>query len=318
MTNASTMPRATRTAHKTNNQRSLLSKGMRLFVSPEPAGRKITAGFSLIQRIGKSANVDVWFPESFRQELNAKIAEGLRLSPQDFPAEWAAVRQFELLQEAGNYKIFDLTSEHLTRSLVDVTRNMRGGGYRVTIASIGSYQPPGEADDLEILDRRLQDRISALTHMLYMEEESENINAAMDVKLKQETWDYRTELPHVGVTLGARHLFRPVKLGNKISAADQRHKHAMHFFDILSQLPQRHIVHDTAVGLQLPDSINEHEWIYCAQGEDTLQAFNSLLKDLFTPFDKGKASVQHMQGYGDRLNVGADQHYSSLAKFALQ
>ena len=318
---------------KPPQHRTLLSKNMRLFISPEPAGRKITAGFSFIQRISKGANVDVWFPEAMRQILDKKIADGHKLVPQDFPAQWAAVRQFELLQEAGNYKVYDLKTDHLWRAMRDKEHSMRAGGYRVTIASIGSYAKPGDEDDLEILDKRLQERLSTLTHVLYLEDESERINGETGGKLARGEWDFRNELPHVGVTLGSRHLFRPVKEGAALTAADVRHKRAMTFFDIISQLPQRHIVHDTAIGLQLPDLNSENEQPYCALGEDTLLGFNQLMTDLFTPFDhislgrlnghegagnEIKATVQHMQAYGDRLNSGADRHYSGLAHYALQ
>src|SRR5580658_7880864 len=100
-----------------------------LFVSPPAAGRRITAGFSYLQRIGKSASLDVWFPEVLRRELDALVAQGAKLGPENFPAEWAAVRQFELLQEAGNYKIYDMEASYITRTLSDLARNMRAGGY---------------------------------------------------------------------------------------------------------------------------------------------------------------------------------------------
>jgi hypothetical protein len=403
MTKSTALPRARAVS------KSLMTPA-RMFVSPIAAGRRITAGFSFIQRIGKAACTDVWFPDALRRELDQIIAEGGKLGPAHFPAQWAAVRQFELLQEAGNYKIYDLDATYLTRTLVDLARNMKGGGYRVIVVSLGSYDSDGGRDDLEILDKRLQDRISALTHMLYLEEQSETVNAELDKKLAEGRWDYRTELPHVGLTLGARDLFRPaggsrqmreavtipsppvVTMsawvndcgvsdgetgralarvhtspqkgqyavdagiyhfaaadcgrdvvisymrnasggGAKLSTADHKHKLSQHFFEILGLLPAQHIVHDTAVGLQLPDANSENEWIYLAQGEDTLRSFNALMGDLFTPFDgvslsglngrKGatseiKASVQHMRGYGDRLNSGADQFYSGLMSYTLQ
>jgi hypothetical protein len=324
------------------------SGGKPLFASPRPAGRRITAGFSWLQRIGKSASFDVWFPEALRRTLNSLIEEGHEISPEHFPAEWAAVRQFELLQEAGNYKIYDLDATHLTRTLADLARNMRAGGYRVTVATIGSYGSDGADDDLEILDQRLQSRLSQLIHMLYLEEQSADINDGHHKALANGTWDYRTALPHVGVTLGARDLFHPEKpkrkrggKGKKDGGAggepkrfspEVRHKLARQFFDILSLLPHSHIVHDTAVGLQLPESINENEWIYLAQGEDTLRAFNGLLSDLFSPFDKLslsgldgradaaceiKSTVQHMRGYGDRLTPEAQHFYQNLTQLSL-
>src|SRR5580658_3125553 len=77
-----------------------------LFTSPSPAGRRITAGFTYLQRIGKSASIDVWFPDAIKESIGQILAVGENPSPADFPAEWAAVRQFELLQEAGNLSIY--------------------------------------------------------------------------------------------------------------------------------------------------------------------------------------------------------------------
>jgi len=386
-----------------------------LFVSPPAAGRKITAGFSFLQRIGKSASIDVWFPEQLQEELNRLVDAGTLLGPDHFPAEWAAVRQFELLQDAGNYKIYDMHADYITRSLKELTRSMRGGGYRVTVATIGSYTDEKAKDDLEILDRRLQKRISHLIHMLYLEEQSESINKAMDAALAAESWDYQDALPHVGVTLGARDLFRPIDatvrqtkqniiippaphivptsrlegwvhdLGivdadyaqpfmhvarkpeageyriqngvyhfakadagrdvtltymhnasgqgqpRKLSQSERKHQLAKQFFDILDLLPQKNIVHDTAVGLQLPESINENEWIYVTQSDETFACFNRLLTDLFSPFDdmsmsaldgredaksEVKSMAQHLRGHGDRLTPDADQFYRNLAHYS--
>ena len=182
-----------------------------MFISPAPAGRRITAGFSWMQRIGKSAAVDVWFPDCLKRNVEEIIAAGKTPRSDSFPAEWAAVRQFELLQEAGNYKIYDLDPTRLMRTLNDLTKSMRGGGYRVTVATIGSYVQPGLNDELEILDKRLQERISSFINMLYLEEQSEKLNIALDAALQEERWDYQTALPHIGVTLGARDLFRPFR-----------------------------------------------------------------------------------------------------------
>ena len=323
---------------------SVHAAGKMLFASPQRAGRRITAGFSYLQRIGKAASIDVWFPNELRQWLGKLIEQGIEIGSEHFPAEWAAIRQFELLQEAGNYKIYDLDCTNLTRTLVDLTRNMRAGGYRVTVATLGGYSNDGAHDDLEILDRRLQSRLSQLIHMLYLEEQSADITAGHAKDLAAGLWDYRTALPHVGVTLGARDLFRPIKPrrkggkksggstgGPKNFSSEVRHRLAQKFFDIVSQLPQEHIVHDTAIGLQLPESINENEWIYLAQGEDTLRAFNGLMTDLFSPFDnvsmsgldgreavhEAKSTVQHLRGYGDRLTPDAGQFYQNLAQMGL-
>ena len=119
------------------------------------AGRRITAGFTCLQRIGKAASYDVWFPQALRDALSAQTDDS------DFPAAsfevgWAAVRQFELLQEAGNHKIYDLDPQNLQRATLDLARGMRAGGLRVTVATLGSYAG-GAGDDLAILDRRLRE-----------------------------------------------------------------------------------------------------------------------------------------------------------------
>ena len=54
-------------------------------------------------------------------------------------AQWAAVRQFELLQESGNLNVIDLDPTQLLRTIRDVARFMHGGGYRVTVVTIGGY-----------------------------------------------------------------------------------------------------------------------------------------------------------------------------------
>jgi hypothetical protein len=304
-----------------------------MFVSPPPAGRQITAGFSYMQRIGKSASVDVWFPDAIHKMAQEILDLGQIPGAEFFPAEWAAVRQFELLQEAGNYKIYDLDPTNLTRTLTDLTRSMRGGGYRVTVATLGYYDDGARRDELEILDRRLQKRIAHLINMLYLEEQSDAINAALDKKLTAGNWDYQKELPHIGVTLGARDLFKPIKTGAPLVGAARNHKLARQFFDILGLLPQSHILHDTAIGLQLPEAINEQEWIYIARDGEKVGNFVRLLDDLFAPFNKWslaglneregagpeiKPMVGHMQGYGDRLRPEAENFYRQLAGLTAQ
>lgn len=158
----------------TESQRAF-SINKSFFVSPPPVGRKITAGFSWMRRISKGTSMDVWFPDDLRDHLARITARGGKIGPHNFPAEWAAVRQFELLQEAGNYKIYDLDADNMPRTLVDLTRSMRAGGYRVTVATIGSYDDDA-GDDLAILDKSLQKRLAHLTHMLYLEEQSAEIN----------------------------------------------------------------------------------------------------------------------------------------------
>ena len=194
------------------------------------------------------------------------LPPGTKSAKSSFPLEWAAVRQFELLQEAGNYKIYDLDPTQLQRATLDLSRSMRAGGYRVTVATLGSYHQQPAGDDLEILDRRLQRRISQMIQMLYLDQQSEQANTENDAKLAANQWNYVTALPHVGMVLGARDLFRPVRMTDykaqrPVAAIRAQYKQARRFFDILNMLPQKHILHDTAIGLQLPELNDRNEWI---------------------------------------------------------
>ncbi|MDD4615950.1 MAG: hypothetical protein PHW76_02380 [Alphaproteobacteria bacterium] len=288
-----------------------------LFEAPYMAGRKITAGFSYLQRIGKSGAYDVWFPEDFKAEIRLLEEAGIPLGPERFGAEWAAVRQFELLHEAGNYKIYDLKAETLLRSFRDLTRSMRAGGYRITVATLGRYEDESPRDELEILDRRLQEGIAQMIHMLYLEESSEQANAESDERLESGQWDYRQDLPHIGIALGSRDLFRRPPKDGSIPPSMRKNRLAKQFFEIINKLPQTHIVHDTAVGLQLPELIGENHWIYLPDSDETFSSFNRLLTNLFEKFDnislsrlhgredahdEIKAASLHLRGYGDRLN----------------
>ena len=322
------------------------SFGAPFFASPQPAGRKITAGFTCLQRITKAANFDVWFPQQLQRDLETRRALGQAIGATQFPAQWAAVRQFELLHEAGNHKIYDLDPANIQRATRDLSASMRAGGYRITVATLGSYQETSIGDELEILDLRLQSRIAQMIHMLYLDEQSEQVNAASDAKLREECWDYRQELPHIGMILGARDLFQPIsddeeedkwskKTGKKSgsgssSPLNRRHKQARQFFNILSKLPQNHIVHDTAIGLQLPELNGENQWNYIASSDETLAAFNQVLCDLFDKFNgisltrlqgcgaghsEIKSSTLHLRSYGHPLTERTAQFYrgASLA-----
>ena len=233
--------------------------------------------------------------------------------------------------------------------MLDMTRSMRAGGYRMTVATIGRYEESSPGDELEILDRQLQEGLAQMIHMLYLDEISNQANAEADARLSANLWDYRQDLPHIGMVLGAENVFRRLgdgeedkdddtskrgKKGGKkggngtLSQAKHRHVLAKHFFDILGRLPQNHIVHDTAIGLQLPELIGENQWIYIADPEETFLSFNRALSHVYDKFngislsrlnghadacDEIKASVFHMRGYGDRLNDRSESFYRRAA-----
>lgn len=259
------------------------------FFTAPLTGRRIVAGFSYLQRIGKGASTEVWFDEAKDLVLQTK-------------AEWAAIRQFELLQEAGNLAIDELDVMDFKRTFQTLMR-MRSGGYRVTILTLGHYTASSNTDDLEILDRKLQDEITQMIHFLYLSEMSEQINQHNHSAIWKTDWHFASALPHVAATLGARRLFRPEKetLKEKI------------FFDILERLPSRHIMHDTAVGLVLPDASKEKNWTYIAQRENQFRLFQQAITDIFSNLDKERAVMSHMRGYGDRLSPANDAHYKACA-----
>ena len=186
-----------------------------------------------------------------------------------------------------------------------------------------------------------------MIHMLYLDTQSDEVNAKIDKELAASTWDYREQLPHVGMVLGAQDLFQRIiseeqeeeahkKKGGKTGSSGTRSmtnrklKQAQHFFHILNQLPQSHILHDTAIGLQLPELNGEHQWNYVAASDETLDAFNRVLNDVFDKFNhlslgrlheredataEIKSSTVHLRGYGDHLNDRS--HFYRRASLAL-
>jgi hypothetical protein len=106
------------------------------------------------------------------------------------------------------------------------------------------------------------------------------------------------------MVLGSEGLFRPATDNHKNNQARQ-------FFDILNLLPQKHVVHDIAIGLQLPELNGVNQWNYIAASDETLGAFNRALGDLFG------SHIFHMRGYGDRLTEAHD-HFYREASLALQ
>jgi hypothetical protein len=106
---------------------------------------------------------------------------------------------------------------------------------------------------------------------------------------------------------------------------------ARQFFDIVNQLPQNHIVHDTAIGLQLPELNGENQWNYIASPDETLAAFNRVLGDLFDKFNgvslsrlheradatsEVKSSTLHLRSYGHPLR-GEDLAFYRGASLSL-
>lgn len=301
---------------------AFLPKPVPFFASPEAAGRRIVCGFSYIQRIGKGAATEVWFPSSLQEKVAARVLAGDASVLDEFHVEWAAVRQFELLQEADNYYIFDLKVENFVRAYDDIVK-MRAKGYRITVITMGNYVEPQHYDELRILDARLQDEITQIINMLYLEEQSLVESKAHAVDLGEGAWDFAEALPHVAMTLGAASLFGK-------AAKDRQSLLKTNFFRILGLLPQRHMEHDVALGLALPEASKKKNWVYCAPAEYTYHAFQTALANVFRAADHisldalheranaaGEAMpvMHHMRGYGDHLRGGHGDQHRALAAF---
>jgi len=233
----------------------------RFFRTPQ-TGRRIVAGFSYIQRIAKNAQTHVWYAPDLIENT----------------VSWAAVRQFEILQEADNLAIDELDVANMPASYRHLMK-MRAGGYRLTMITLGHYAPRAAQDDLDVLDRKIQEEITRLIHFLYLAETSEAMNNDLQKKLTSKGWNLEEALPHIA------HIKRREEV----------------FFDILAHLDQSHILHETAIGLQLPEATKEKNWPYCAAMENRFLAFQQAITNIFQNLDKTRAPMTHMRGYGDHM-----------------
>lgn len=322
----------------------------RFFISPPPAGRRIVCGFSFVQRIGKDASTDVWFPSSLQESVAERVLAGDASVLDDFRVEWAAVRQFELLQEAGNLHIEDLEVTNFNKAYYYLVK-MRAGGHRVTVVTLGNYVEPASYDELSIMDRRIQDEITRLIHMLYLEEQSAEMTEANAEKREQGKWNYMDALPHVALTLGAMGLFvrpeapatddesdfyapqkkRKKKSGDGFSHNYRQRNLSQRFFQILDLLPQNHISHDVAIGLALPEAIAQQNWVYIPLAERQYARFQQAMSAVFSSFDHINLGALHgrenapseikavsptMRGYGDRFSKESLDFHRTLARMA--
>lgn len=252
---------------------------LRFFNAPQQ-GREILAGFSFWQRIGKGARTRLWLGEEAQLEAQQSATRKI---------EWAAIRAFELFQEGDNLCIDDLEVTDLRRSMLAHQR-MRGGGYRLVIATLGRYRGArGAADDLTALDARLQEEISRLIHFLYLDEASAARCTQTRRALEGGEWSCAQALPHLAQTLSARALFKP-----EAAARDERV-----FFEILQSLPARHIVHETALGLTLPDATKERNQPYIAKAECRASAFFGAIGACLGQ----ELPAPHPRAHGDRLTA---------------
>lgn len=274
-------------------------------------------GFSYLQKIGKGASTSVWFPPSIEEQIAKRIQNGDTSILDEFKVEWAAVRQFELLQENGNGEIYPLEVTIMDFAYRMLMRQ-RAGGMRVTIITLGTYTNPGQYDELRILDQRLQEAISQFISMLYLEEQSAIAQHDIDVQQRTGQWNYAEALPHIAITVGAGQLFNPTKSAK----AEAR------FLQLLEMLPSHQIQHDIAVGLQIPEAAARNEEIRIIPEEQRFCQFQTALSNVFRGYDdlslgklheradadnEVKSSMTFMRGYGDHMRNDFDSHYKNLA-----
>ncbi|MGE0108776.1 MAG: hypothetical protein AB7S81_03285 [Bdellovibrionales bacterium] len=255
----------------------------RFFAAPHK-GRQILAGFSYLQRMRKSANTRVWVPQTINNQA----------------VEWAAIREFDLLQEGDNLVIDDLNIFDMPRTL-RALRSMQGGGYRVVMMTLGRYSDATAHDDLEILDKKLQDEITKMIHFLYLDELSKATSLFKHAGLEKPEWSCAEALPHVAQSLAEKKLFYPHKL-----AAEEEL-----FLDLLEHLPSSHIVHDAAIGLTLPEAEKNKNWTYIAKGECQAMAFFNALGNVLD-----ETITHHMRSSATHIRPEA-RHWQQRSAIAL-
>ncbi|NTU76888.1 MAG: hypothetical protein HGA90_03615 [Alphaproteobacteria bacterium] len=286
------------------------------------AGLRIVCGFSFLQHIGKAAMTEMWFPADLRRDIVARLAAGEAGALDDLRVDWAAVRQFELMQETDNRKVKKLDVTNFKRA-TEYLMKMRAGGYRLTVVTLGRNVDPPDQDDLKILDQKLQEEITDIVHMLFLEDQSATLTKEQIVALKKGAWNYAEALPHVAMTLGAARLFAKRQKPDRTETM-------MNFFHLLELLPRRHIVHDVALGLALPEATAQKKRVMIQDAEFQYHAFQTALSTIFGMFDCVSLSalqertatsseimpvMHHMRGHGDRLRPKSDELLRALARF---
>jgi hypothetical protein len=121
--------------------------------------------------------------------------------------------------------------------------------------------------------------------------------------MQSDTWKCADALPHIAMAIGEKRLFRP----DSVTLAEET------FFRILDLLSKKHVIHDTAAGLVLPDATKEKNWVYMARGDLKLSTLQRTLDDVFASFGKDMYVGQHMRGHGDRFSQGGWQRDAARA-----
>ena len=260
------------------------------FNSPSTTGRRVICSFSYVQRIRKRGVVDVWFPSELHRKIAERLTAGDMSVLKELGVEWAAIREFALVQEAEYEE--DFNPERLLKAINDSTKWRGQDGYRMTVVMLGNYTKITDQDELKIHDDRLQKEITNLIHMLYLEKESEEISDKCETALGRDSWSCSKALPHITINLQS--------IGMTGRGTAQSKKCAgivQNILDIVEHLPKTHIVHDIAVGISLPDFNNKQVHQRLIEGWEKFSSFQRLLTNFFEPL--GHKSMSALQGTGD-------------------
>lgn len=285
---------------------------LRRAFAPDRAGRRILCGFSFLQRIGKAATTSFWFPADSPSHALRDDPKPSRALLRALAPDWAAVLHYDIFRDANNLAIYDLEVDNLNRAYPYLMK-MRGGGYRLSVITLGVYTPGARHDAQKDLDVRLRESIAQLINMMYLQEPSRALTALETAAIAQDRWTLEGSLPHVALTLGAADLFRRQRTSLR-TALESR------FFDLLARLPRAQLTSDMNVGLMLPALSDQRQWTYIPRKDEQFFLFQRALTDVFQTADwmsleglqTGRAMapdvmpvMHHMQGHGWRLTPDA-------------
>ncbi len=279
-------------------QEFLTAEPSRFFRSPPPSGRRILCSFSYLQRLGRGGALDVWFPSEFHAQIAKRLRDNDPTVLQELGVEWAAIREFALVQEADYEEDFKV--EGILKAVKDLIKFRGQEGYRITVVMLGNYARPQDEDELRIHDERLQQEITNLIHMLYLEKESGQFSQACQNAVADERWSCTHILPHIVMNLGSMNITGRGPSSSKRSASIVKK-----ILSLVDQLPRSHIIHDIAAGIALPDHDSRNRREHIVDPLEKVTAFQRILMEVLRPIDH--VSMDHLHGVSET----ATPHYRS-------
>jgi hypothetical protein len=271
------------------------------------AGRRITAGLTVLNRAGKGAFSRVWLPQDILRDVE-------KLAQHDFQAEWVAVREIDIARQYGNVMIYDMDVTNLMKTLRDHSR-MTDDGYRMVVVTMGTYEPGAtHGDELQIFDQELRDRVQQIVSILWDVERGQVMSDALTRQLWFNGWSDKRLFPDIGLNLAGLDLFYRSKSWRTPHPAKKlNYELTRKFLDLVGGLQREHFHSDQAMfGIELPEFSDRHQWIYLAPEDEKIWTLNSCISDVFGKFDmsaKGGIGVQattmHLPTYRHRQEVQA-------------